>query len=74
MKLEDYYLDLDKVSNLNTEDERKAIHNYYTVMMHAVDDKRHDQAISIMNTLVRGGYLKNITQEEREEKIETILG
>ena len=33
MKLEDYYLDLDKVSNLNTEDERKNIHDYYRDMM-----------------------------------------
>ena len=37
-------------------------------------DGRIKQAESIMNTLVRGGYLKNVTQEEREEKIETILG
>ena len=74
MKLEDYYLDLDKVSTLNTEDERQYIHNYYRDMMYAVVEKRHDQAQSIMNTLVRGGYLKNVTQEEREEKIETILG
>jgi hypothetical protein len=74
MKLEDYYLDLDKVSTLQTEDERQNIHNYYKDMMYAVADQRHDQAKSIMNTLVRGGYLKNVTQEERQEKIETILG
>ena len=74
MKLEDYYLDLDKVSTLQIEDERQNIHNYYKDMMYAVADQRHDQAQSIMNTLVRGGYLKNVTQEEREEKIETILG
>jgi hypothetical protein len=42
--------------------------------MYAVAEKRNDQAQSIMNTLVRGGYLKNVTQEERQEKIETILG
>lgn len=74
MKLEDYYLDLDKVSTLNTEDERQYIHNYYRDMMYAVAEKRNDQAQSIMNTLIRAGYLKNVTQEERQEKIETILG
>jgi hypothetical protein len=42
--------------------------------MYAVAEQRHEQAKSIMNTLVRGGFLKNVTQEEREEKIETILG
>jgi hypothetical protein len=74
MKLEDYYLDLDKVSTLKTEDERQNIHNYYRDMMYAVSEKRHDQAECIKNTLFKAGYLKNVTQEERQEKIETILG
>lgn len=74
MKLEDYYLELDKVSDLKTEDERQNIHNYYRDMMSLHGDGRTKQAISIMNTLIRGGFLKNLTQEEREEKIETILG
>lgn len=74
MKLEDYYLDLDKVSSLKEEDERQNIHNYYRDMMYAVIEKRNDQAKSIMNTLLKAGYLKNVTQEERAEKIETILG
>ena len=64
----------EQVLKLNTEDERQYIHNYYRDMMYAVAEKRYDQAQSIMNTLVRGGYLKNVTQEERQEKIETILG
>ncbi len=74
MKLEDYYLDLDKVSTLKDEDERQNIHNYYRDMMYAVAEKRTDQAKSIMNTLLKSGYLKNVTQEERAEKIENILG
>ena len=74
MKLEDYYLDLDKVSSLKEEDERQNIHNYYRDMMYAVAESRMDQAKSIMNTLLKAGYLKNTTQEERDEKIETILG
>ena len=74
MKLEDYYLDLDKVSALKTEDERQNIHNYYRDMMSLHGDGRTKQVISIMNTLVRGGFLKNLSQEERDEKIETILG
>jgi hypothetical protein len=74
MNIEDYYLDLDKVSTLNTEDERRNIHDYYRDMMSSYVDGRTKQAKSIMNTLVRGGFLKNVTQEEREEKIETILG
>lgn len=74
MNIEDYYLDLDKVSNLKTEDERRNIHEYYRDMMSSYVDGRTKQAKSIMNTLVRGGFLKNLSQEERQEKIETILG
>lgn len=70
MNIEDYYLDLDKVAKLESAGERTAIHNYYRDML--TYDK--SSAVSIMNTLLRGGFLKNVTQEEREEKIETILG
>jgi len=74
MNIADYYLDLDKVSTLKTQEERQDIHNYYRDMMYAITDNLPDRAQSIMNTLVRGGYLKNVTQEERQEKIVTILG
>ena len=74
MNIEDYYLDLDKVSKLPSAAERSVIHDYYRDMMNSYLDGRTKQAKSIMNTLVRGGYLKSVTQEEREEKIETILG
>ena len=74
MKLDDYYLDLDKVSGLKNEDDRQIIHNYYRDMMYAVAETRMDQAESIKNTLSKAGFLKNITKEERAEKIETILG
>mgnify|MGYP000860791732 CR=1 FL=1 len=42
--------------------------------MYAVTDNIQERVKSMMNTLIKGGYLKNITQEERAEKIETILG
>jgi len=74
MKIEDYYLDLDKVSSLKTEDERQNIHNYYRDIMYAVTDNMQERVKSMMNTLIKAGYLKNVTQEERAEKIETILG
>jgi hypothetical protein len=74
MKLEDYYLDLDKVSSLTTEDERKIIHDYYRDMMMYIGDGRSNQAKSVYNTLSKAGYLKNVTEEERAEKIESILG
>ena len=42
--------------------------------MSAFSDNRNKEAQALMNTLIKGGYLKNFTQEEREEKIVTILG
>ena len=33
MKFDNYYLDLKKVSKIDTEEERKQIHRYYTDMM-----------------------------------------
>jgi hypothetical protein len=74
MKFGDYYLDLDKVSALKTQEEKNDIHNYYKDMMYAITDNLTDRAKGIHNTLVRGGYLKNVIEEEREEKIVTILG
>jgi parvulin-like peptidyl-prolyl isomerase len=74
MNIEDYYLDLKKVSFLPNEDERQNIHKYYRDLMNFFAEGRDKEAQTLMNTLVKAGYLKNITEEQREEKIETILG
>lgn len=70
MKASDYYLDIDKVSKLQFEDERNRIHNYYTDMLiYASEDGRLSMAISIKNTLIKAGYLIQV----RDENIEKIL-
>ncbi len=70
MKASDYYLDIDKVSKLQFEDERNRIHNYYTDMLiYASEDGRLSVAISIKNTLIKAGYLIQV----RDENIEKIL-
>ena len=70
MKASDYYLDIDKVSKLQFEDERNRIHNYYTDMLiYASEDERLSIAISIKNTLIKAGYLIQV----RDENIEKIL-
>ena len=70
MKASDYYLDIDKVSKLQFEDERNRIHNYYTDMLiYASDCERLSMAISIKNTLIKAGYLIQV----RDENIEKIL-
>jgi hypothetical protein len=68
MKYENYYLDLDKISKLNTEDEKKAIHDYYRDMLLSFSDNK-TMSSSLFNTLFNNGYLKEV----RIEKIEKIL-
>lgn len=74
MNIEDYYLDLKKVSFLINEDERQNIHKYYRDLVTAVSLNNKKEAQSLMNTLIKGDFLKHVTQEEREEKIVSILG
>lgn len=67
MKLETYYLDLEKLS-LKNEDERHQINRYYMDMLsYSVD--RKDISMSLFYTLYNAGYLR----ENRDEKIEKIL-
>ena len=65
----DYYLDLSKVKQLETNEERQIIHDYYRDMLCSFGEGRTGYAISIMNTLIHGDYLLS----KREEKIDRIL-
>ena len=73
LNLSDYYLDLDKIKNLSSEDERSRIHSYYIDMLSNNHEMRYEFANSIFNTLLMGGYLKDKTQEDRDEKIGTLI-
>lgn len=69
MKYENYYLDIDKVNALES-DERKRIHDYYIDMLHYFSEPNKEKmAISIFHTLNNFDYLKEI----RSEKIDQIL-
>jgi hypothetical protein len=69
MKVEQYYLDLQKVNNLSTKEEKEQIHRYYLDMLHLSQDGRDSIAQSIFLTLKSGGYLI----DSREEKIDQII-
>lgn len=69
MKIENYYLDLNKVHDLENKEERDQIHSYYKDMLYSYQEGRKEMAISIMNTLFRTGYLIDL----RDEKITEIL-
>lgn len=71
MKIDNYYLDLEKVNSLSSKEEKEQIHKYYMEMMHCFCDgaSRMSVGVSIFNTLNQSGYLKEV----RSEKIDKIL-
>lgn len=69
MKIENYYLDLDKVNSLKSKEEKDRIHSYYMDMMHCFSEKRESMAKSIFYTLYQSDFLKEV----RDEKIEKVL-
>lgn len=69
MKIENYYLDLNKVHDLENKEERDQIHSYYKDMLYSYQEGRKEMVISMMNTLFRAGYLIDL----RDEKITEIL-
>jgi hypothetical protein len=64
MNLKDYYLDLDKVSNLKTEDERQNIHNYYRDLLASCSENDDKRSESIFNTLEKAGYLCSVEKSD----------
>ena len=68
MKIENYYLNLDKVNTLQKED-KEQIHKYYQDMMFYHQDGRTSMAQSIFLTLINHDYLIDV----RDIKISTIL-
>ncbi len=68
MKIENYYLDLNKVFMLNIEDKEK-VHDYYRDMLMFSSQGSYDMSNSLMLTLFNGGYLLEV----RDEKLKKIL-
>ncbi len=72
LNLSDYYLDLDKLKELS-QDDQKLINNYYIDMLNWNYEQRFESANSVFNTLSMSGFLKNKNQEDRDEKIGTLI-
>ena len=69
MKLENYYLNLDKINLLPSNGDKEQIHKYYQDMMFFHSDGRTSMAQSIFLTLINHEYLIDV----RDEKINKIL-
>ena len=70
MKFDNYYLDLDKISKMESKTEKEQIHNYYREMMFSFIEGREEMGKSILNTLLNGGFLV----DSRDKKLDEILG
>lgn len=73
MSIGKYYLDLDKVSKLDSKEERQNIHSYYRDMLYAYQEGREDMGKSIMNTLINSEYLLDHEQIGRERKLNNVF-
>ena len=69
MKLENYYLNLDKINLLPSNGDKEQIHKYYQDMMYHYQDGRTSMAQSLFHTLFNHNYLVDV----REEKINKVL-
>lgn len=72
MNYGEWYLDLSALKDL-TKDEQDNIHSYYREIFHAFSENRFDMAESFFHTLQKAGYIKNFTQENREEKLGELI-
>lgn len=68
MKYENYFLDLQKLSELDESDKMR-VHEYYREMAHSFTDGRESVGTSFFNTLYNAGYLR----DNRDKKLDKIL-
>jgi hypothetical protein len=68
----DWYLDLSTIKDL-TKDEQDNIHSYYRDMLNYEFEKRNTISQSYFHTLQKSGYIKNATQENRDEKLGKLI-
>jgi hypothetical protein len=69
MNISGYYLDLVKVSKIESKSEKETIHAYYRDMLYSYHDGRKEMAQSILDSLLSAGYLI----DKRNEKLNNLL-
>ncbi len=70
----EYYLDIDKVFKLDKEKSDLIINFYNRMVEYCNMGTTNGVYLTMFNTLIKSGYLKNKNEEEREEKIDLING
>jgi hypothetical protein len=72
IKIDDYYLDIKLVFSLD-KDKREMIINYYDRLLDSVSMGDKSRVNSLFNTLIRTDFLKNIIEENRTIKLDSII-
>ena len=74
LKVNDYYLDIEKVFSLGTE-QSSVILDLYRRMLDETNMEGNTSVsgTSIFNTLIKSGYIKNKSIEERDEKLGDLI-
>lgn len=72
MRIDDYYLDIDSVFELE-KDKREIIVGYYDRLLDFVSMGDTSRINSLFNTLIKTGFLKNKAIEERTDKLDAIM-
>lgn len=71
--IKDYYLDINLIFNLD-KDKSSRIFDMYDNLLSSFREGQIGTTQAYFNTLIKSGYLKNKTTEERTEKIDIING
>lgn len=74
-KIQDYFLDIQTVNKIECDITKSKIYEYYSDLIsnsgHVTNTKTGMH--SLFFSMIKSGYLKSITQEERDEKIVSVL-
>jgi hypothetical protein len=72
INLSDYYLDFKTLNGLD-EKAYKEVFSMYRDMLHYAETAQTVASIGFLNTLKANGFVKNLTQENRETKITELI-
>ena len=68
-----YYLDINKVSKLNDQNEIDRVHSYYKDFLYSTIEGTKSRTESLFHTLHIAGYLRDSEQDLRDDKINSVL-
>ena len=72
IKIADYYLDLQSIFKLEKE-QREIVVGYYDRLLDYSTIGDNSRVSSLFNTLIKTGYFKNKIEEDRDNKVSSLI-